>query len=291
MNPKALLRNIHTLFSLPDVVLRVNQLINQPDTRTDELTQAILCDPGLAARLLRLVNSAYYGSRRRVETVSQAIVLLGQRELRNLITTTVAVDMFEGLPADQINMDRFWQHSIMTGLAARGLAQRLHLRQGEHFFIAGLLHGIGKLIFYSQYPDRYREVLERAGPDQQARIAAERQIFGFTYADLSAELLKSWRLLDDLHLAIAYHLEPGKTPDHQREATLLHVAVHIADAIQPKADATAPATPHDQSLERIATLAALLGLHPDSLISLPAEIETHAKEIFQTIRPGAAVVS
>lgn len=60
----------------------------------EELVQAILCDSGLAARLLRLVNSAYYGSRRRVETVSQAIVLLGQRELRNLITTTVAVDMF-----------------------------------------------------------------------------------------------------------------------------------------------------------------------------------------------------
>lgn len=287
MNPKSLLRTIHTLFSLPDVVLRVNQLINQPDTRTEELVQAILCDPGLAARLLRLVNSAYYGSRRRVETVSQAIVLLGQRELRNLITTTVAVELFEGLPADQINMDRFWQHSIMTGLAARGLAQRLHLRQGEHFFIAGLLHGVGKLIFYSQYPDRYREVLERAGPDQQARIAAERQIFGFTYADLSAELLKSWRLLDDLHLAIAYHLEPSKASDHRREATLLHVAAQIADAMQPKTDAA----PIEHALEHVASPAALLGLPPDSLVLLPAEIETHAKEVFETIRPGATFLS
>lgn len=154
MNPKSLIRNIRTLFSLPDVVIRVNQLINEPNTRTEDLARVILCDPGLSARLLRLVNSAYYGSRRRAETVSHAIVLLGHRELRDLITATVTVDLFEGLPPEQVNMDRFWQHSVMTGIAARGLAQRLHLHQKEHFFIAGLLHGIGKLIFYSQYPDR-----------------------------------------------------------------------------------------------------------------------------------------
>ena len=88
-------------------MLRVNQLINQADARTEELAQAILCDPGLSARLLRLANSACYGARRRVEIVSQAIVLLGQREWRNLVTTTITVLLFEGLPADQINIDQF----------------------------------------------------------------------------------------------------------------------------------------------------------------------------------------
>jgi HD-like signal output (HDOD) protein len=291
MSPKSLVQNIHTLYSLPDVVLRVNQLINEPNTRTEQLAQAILCDPGLAARLLKLVNSAYYGSRRRIETVSHAIVLLGHRELRDLVIATVAVNMFEGLPPDQVNMDRFWQHSVMAGLAARGLAQRLHLRQGEHFFIAGLLHGVGKLIFYSQYPDRYHQVLERAGPNPQARVAAERQVFGFTYADLSAELLKSWRLLDLMHVAIAHHLEPSKALDHRREATILFVAVQIANDMQTSVGGVSSPAPAEPDPERFAALAKQLGLPPESLASLPAEIALHSKEIFETIRPGATQAS
>lgn len=291
MNPKSLIRNTHTLFSLPDVVIRVNQLISEPNTQTEDLAQTILCDPGLSARLLRLVNSAYYGSRRRAETVSHAIVLLGHRELRDLITATVTVDLFEGLPPEQVNMDQFWQHSVMTGIAAQGLAQRLHLHQKEHFFIAGLLHGIGKLIFYSQYPDRYREVMERAGANEQARIVAERQIFGFTYAAVSAELLKSWRLLERLQVAIAHHLEPGKAPDHRREATILHVAVQIANSMQPSASATFSTAPAGQAPAHFAALAHRLELPPESLASLPTEIKLHAKEIFEAIRPGATLVS
>ncbi len=291
MSRKSLVQNIQTLFSPPDVLLRVNRLISAPDTGTEELAQAILCDPGLAARLLKLVNSAYYGSRRRIETVSHAIVLLGHRELHNLVTATVAVDMFQGLPSDQVNMDRFWRHSVTSGIAARGLAQRLRLRQGEHFFIAGLLHGVGKLVFYSQYPDRYHEVLERAGPSPQARIIAERQIFGFTYADLSAELLKSWRLLDQMHAAIAHHLEPGKALDHRRDATILNVAVQIADDVQPGAGDASPTARAEPDPERFAALAELLDLPTESLASLPAEIELHAKEIFEAIRPGATSVS
>jgi HD-like signal output (HDOD) protein len=291
MTPKSLVQSTHTLFSLPDVVIRVNQLISDPDTQTADLAEAILCDPGLAARLLRLVNSAYYGSRRRVETISHAIVLLGHRELRDLMVATVTANLFEGLPPEQVNMDRFWQHSIMCGIAARGLAQRHRLREGERFFTAGLLHGVGKLILYSQYPERYRKVLQLAGDNEQARVVAERQVFGFTYAELSAELLKSWRLLDQMHAAIAHHLEPSKALDHRREAAILNVAVQIADDVQPGAGDASSTAQAEPDPERFAALAKLLDLPTESLASLPAEIELHAKEIFEAIRPGATLVS
>lgn len=290
MTPKSLVQSTHTLFSLPDVVIRVNQLISDPDTQTADLAEAILCDPGLAARLLRLVNSAYYGSRRRVETISHAIVLLGHRELRDLMVATVTANLFEGLPPEQVNMDRFWQHSIMCGIAARGLAQRHRLREGERFFTAGLLHGVGKLILYSQYPERYRKVLQLAGDNEQARVVAERQVFGFTYAELSAELLKSWRLLESLHVAIAYHLEPSKAPDYRLEATILHVAVQIVNRMQTGANDTPSTAQAEPTPEDFAPLASLLGLLPESLASLPAEIDLHARELFQIIRSEAKPV-
>ena len=280
MTPKSLVRSVHTLFSLPDVVIRVNTLIEDPIARISDLAEMVLCDPGWAARLLRLVNSAYYNPPYRVGTVSQAIILLGQHELRNLVLATVAVSLFKGLPPERINMEQFWLHSIMCGVAARGLARHRRLRDSERLFIAGLLYGTGKLVFYSQCPDLYREVLQQAGDDEQACIAAERQVFGFTYADLGAELLKTWRLPENLYMAVAHHLEPAKALDYRLEAMILHVAVQIVSSLQ----AGVGGTPSTSDPEHFAPLANLLELPPESLASLAAEINPQAMEIFGIIR-------
>lgn len=285
MNPKSLAQSTHTLFSLPDVVTCINRMIDDPNAQTADLAETILCDAGLAARLLRLANSAYYNPRRRVETVSHAIILLGHRELRDLVMTTVVVSIFQGLPPELVNMDRFWLHCIRCGSAARRLAQHRHLHGNEHFFIAGLLHGVGKLVLYSQYPERYREVLELAGEDESARIAAERRIFKFTYAEVGAELLKNWRIFDHLHMAIAHHLEPARAPTPYRlEATILHVAVQIANSMPADANALSDA-PMDYTSANFASLAKLLHLKPELLASLPAEIDLQAREVFEIVRP------
>lgn len=291
MNLKSCAQSTHTLVSLPDVVIRINQMIDDPKAQTTDLAEVILYDAGLAARLLRLANSAYYHPRRRIETVSQAITLLGYRELRNLIIATTSVSLFEGLPPELINMDRFWLHSIRCDSAARKLAQHCHIRGGERFLTIGLLHGIGKLVLYSQYPEYYREVLALAGEDEEARVAAERQVFRFTYADLGAELLKSWRFMEQMYLAVAYHLEPGKAPaDYRLEATILHVAVQIANHLPAEVDAdTLSATSAENTPEYLASLARMLNLPPETLASLPAEVDRQSWEIFGIIRPDAIV--
>lgn len=285
MDLKSLVQNTRTLFSLPDVVVCINQLIDDPNAQIAELAETVLCDAGLAARLLRLANSAYYHPRRRVETISHAIILLGYRQLRDLVMTTVAVSIFKGLPPELVNMDRFWLHSIRCGSAARRLAQHRQFQETEHFFIAGLLHGVGKLVLYSAYPERYREVLELSGDNEAARIAAERRIFKFTYAEVGAELLKSWRLYDHLQMAIAYHLDPARAPTTYRlEATILHVAVQIANSMPAEADALSDASV-GQNMRNFAPLAKLLNLKPELLDMLPAEIDLQAREIFEIVRP------
>lgn len=287
MTPESLVQNTHTLFSLPDVALRVNELIDQPNTRPADLAEVILCDPALAARLLRLVNSAYYALPSPVETVSQAIYLIGQRELRDLVMATSAVNLFKGLPPEQVNMEQFWFHSIACGIAARELARRCHLPEGERLFLAGLLHGIGKLIFYSQCADQYREVLQQVEWEGMEAAAAEQQVFGFTYGDLSAELLKSWRFPERLWMAVAHHLEPSGAPNHWLEAMIIHAASYVASSLQPStsADPLSVGSP-----EILASLDDQLQLSPESIASLPAQINLQVMEVFEIVQPGSTLI-
>ena len=286
MTPEALVKNTQTLFSLPDVAFRVNELVDQPDTRPGELAEVILCDPALAARLLRLVNSAYYGLSYQVETVSQAIQLIGQRELRDLVMATAAVNLFKGLPPEQVNMEQFWFHSIACGIAARELARRCRLPEGERLFLAGLLHGVGRLIFYSQCADQYRRVLQQVEGEELAVAAVEQQVFGFTYADLSAELLRGWRFPDRLWMAVAHHLEPANAPSYWLEAAIIHAACDVASSLQPGGGVELLGA-HSSGL--MASLARMLELDPESLASLPAEINTQVIEVFEIIQPGATL--
>ena len=280
----ALVRDVQTLVSLPDALLRINALIDDPTTRIADLAEVILCDPALSARLLRLINSAYYGLPNRIESIPHAINLIGLRTLRDLVLTSSAVNLFDGLPPEQVNMERFWLHSIACGAAVRLLARRKRLTHADRLFVAGLLHGIGKLIFYSQCPAQYRKVLGYVERGRCDLLTAERWVFGFTYAELSAELLRAWRLPDYLRVAVAYHLRPNQAPEYRLEATLVHVAARIATDLQTEI-AGKPAVEHNP--RNLAEFVRLLKLPPESLATLPDEVRQSATEIFAIVRPGA----
>ncbi len=284
ITPQSLVQSVHTLASLPDVLIRINVLIDDPATQIDDLARAILCDPALSARLLRLVNSAYYGLPNRVESIASAINLIGQRVLLDLVFASSAVNLFEGLSPTQVNMDQFWLHSIVCGTTARLLARRKRLTNGERLFIAGLLHGIGKLVFYSQCPDQYRKALDLVERGECDPVAAEQRIFGFTYAELSAELFKAWRLPDYLRVAVAYHLRPDHAPDYRMEAMIVHVAAQIASVFlqTDTAKLSTGCTP-----EILAVPAQLLRLPSESLATFSGEVRQSTAKIFAMVRPGA----
>jgi HD-like signal output (HDOD) protein len=279
-----LVRDIQTLVSLPDALLRLNALIDNPATQLTELAEAILCDPALSARLLRLINSTYYGLPNRVESIPHAINLIGQQTLRDLALASSAVNLFDGLPPEQVNMDRFWLHSIACGAAARLLARRKRLTNAERLFIAGLLHSIGKLVFYSQCPDQYRKVLGYVERGECDLLTAERRVFGFNYVELSAELLRAWRLPDYLRVAVAYQLQPTQAPEYRLEAWIVHIAARIATDLQTDITANPAAGCNPQNLAKFARL---LQLPPESLATLPDEVRQSTTEIFTIVRPGA----
>jgi HD-like signal output (HDOD) protein len=226
-------QEVSTLLSFPEAAVHINKLVDDPESSNEALSKAILKDPGLTARVLKLVNSPMFRRKTKIETVSHAVTLLGRQEIRNLVLATSVAQAFKSLPPEVVDMAAFWRNSICCGTAASFLARALNVPHEERLFIAGLLHGVGKLVFYSQYPDHYRLVLEHRENGEDAIIAAEREVFGFDHAVMASALLCEWKFPDTLQLIIAHYLEPEKAQEFQVETAIVSAAASIAQHIDP----------------------------------------------------------
>lgn len=224
MNPaEHLVVNSTDLVSLPTVVLRVAEMLTG-DYSAAEIGAAVAQDPALTVRLLKIVNSPYYGFSGRVDTVTRAVSLVGVDVLYALILTTTVVRGFKHIPASLVNMDDFWLHSLCCGEIARLLAKEARVLHGERLFIAGLLHRVGSLVLYMKLPEQARQVLEIAGGDERLWPGLERTLIGCDHVEVGAELAKSWRLPPGLCAAIRWQLQPTQAEDYRMEASLVYLA-------------------------------------------------------------------
>lgn len=233
MTPQQLVLEVEHLFSLPDVAIRINELIDQPDTSTKELVDVVQLDAGIAATVLRLANSAWYGLPSRVDTISRAITLIGMKALRDLVLSTSVITTFKGISSEFVDMMDFWDNSVTCGVVTRNLAKKCGIRESERMFLAGLLHKVGRLVFYASRPVQYRQVLMDKDMGEVAIVEAERAVFGFTYAELGGALLRAWRLPEALDEMIAFQTRPMDAPLYKREAAIVHVAADIAFHMSP----------------------------------------------------------
>ncbi len=223
---------ISGLVSLPDVCIRLTELLRSPDASARTIGEVVARDPNLTARLLKLVNSAFYGFVRRIDTVTRAITVIGDRELYNLVLAVSAVKSFSGVPSVLVNMDSFWRHSIYCGLIARSLGKRCRVLHPERLFVTGLLHDIGSLILYKQVPGLAKDLLMVAQGDERVLCEAEEQALGFGHAELGALLMERWMLPDALAGAVRHHHNPGAAREHMLEASLVHMAEVFANRSQ-----------------------------------------------------------
>jgi HD-like signal output (HDOD) protein len=233
MTPQQLAQEVETLFSLPDIAIRLNELIDLPNTSTQDLVEVVQLDAGIAATVLRLANSAWYGLPAKVDTISRAITLIGQRALRDLVLSTSVIRTFKGISAEFVDMRDFWDNSVTCGVVTRNLAQKVGMRETERMFLAGLLHKVGRLVFYASRPVQYRQVLQDRQHGEAAIIEAERAVFGFDYAQLGAALLRSWRVPAALDEVIEFQLTPLDAPNQAKEAAIVHMAGDIAFHMAP----------------------------------------------------------
>lgn len=231
MHPRDLVTDNVQLLSLPEVCLRIQQLADDPYADMAEFGQLVIQDPALTTRLLKLVNSAYYGFPGRVDTISRAVNLVGIAELRNLTLAMAAVEVFGGLENEHFDMLGFWRHSVYCALVARFLAKQAHVLHAERLFIAGLLHDVGRLLIFSLLQDESARIQQRMEQGEEV-CAAERKELGFDHAQVGYELLSLWQIPKELRIAVAFHHLPEVAEEARLEATLVALANQIAHQVE-----------------------------------------------------------
>lgn len=224
MDPIDLVSGVVRLVSLPEVCIRVTEMLEDPRTNATDLGNVISRDTSLTARLLKIVNSAYYGFQSRIETVTRAITIIGLRELRGLVLAASAIEAFSKIPNELLNMAHFWRHSVYCGVVGQILAKECHVLHGERLFIAGLLHDIGKLIICHRLPDQAQEIMEKTIVENRLDFEVEKEVLGFDHTDIGGMLLSEWNMPDSLREAVQFHHDPHGAQEAVLDACLVHIA-------------------------------------------------------------------
>ncbi|MCK4866365.1 MAG: HDOD domain-containing protein [Gammaproteobacteria bacterium] len=229
LTPKELVTGSIRLVSLPEVCIRVNEMLDEPSVTAAELGHIISQDTSLTARLLKIVNSSYYGFQAKIETVSRAVTVVGLRELRGLAIAASAVETFSNVPDEILNKVRFWRHSLYCGVIARLLAEQCHVLHSERLFVAGLLHDIGKLIIAQRLPTETRMITLEADAGNRSEFEVEQDFLGFNHAEVGGELMKAWSMPETLFESVAYHHNPRQAETGIMETCLVHLANIFTD--------------------------------------------------------------
>lgn len=232
VNLEQLILNSATVFSLPDIYLRLNNSLNNPRSAVTEIGNIISDDQGLTARLLKIANSPLYGFPSRIETIAKAVLLIGTQQIRDLALATSIIKLFEGIPEELISMEKFWRHSIACAVVARVIAGYRREPNIEQFFTAGILHDIGRLIMFSGMADQCRELMVRCRKDRLLLHKAEREFIGFDHADVGSAMLKKWKIPFTLIDPVEFHHNPAMAGRYPLEAAIIHVADIIAHALK-----------------------------------------------------------
>jgi len=232
VSAQALVAGAVEITSLPEVYTRLDAAIEDPYSNLDDVGALLADDPALAARLLRLANSALYRFPAPVETITQAITVIGTKPLRELVLATSVIDMFQHVAPELVSQESFWRHSIGCGLAARAVAAWRRESNVERFYVAGLLHDLGRLVLYLKLPERAEAALAMSRREGLALHRAEQELLGFDHADVGAELLRYWQLPAALSEAVGGHHRPQRAHDYPLETATVHLADILANALR-----------------------------------------------------------
>ena len=262
-----LVQSVDSLVTLPEVFIRINRLVEDPDSTMTDIAKAVGQDPAFTMRLLRVANSSFYNFPSAVDTIQKAVSIIGTGHIRSLALATSVASSFKGLPNTLVSMENFWRHSLYCALVARNLAKQVGKCDPEAVFTAALLHDIGELVLFNRFPQQSKDalllVLDSA--DELPVYQAERQIMGFDHAQVGGELARQWKLPKMLQECIEYHHNIRTEISFQREVALVHIANILALMAEVRTFDPGDVSPIDPLAWEI------LGLEPEEVIHTTVE--------------------
>lgn len=228
---ESLLSRIADVPTLPASVLRVMQMIEDPFCSSSDLAKVIQADPAMAAKVLKLANSSYYGFRQKISNIPQAVTLLGFATLKNALLAAAVFDMFR-IQGTGFDLPALWKHSVTTATAAKLVAKRVRYPQAEKAFTAALLHDIGKIVLARFIPLGLAEIMDAVREDQLAMYDAEKKVLGLSHPALGAWVLGRWGLPAPVVEAVEFHHHPTRAQTSFDLAAIVYLANILAHRSQ-----------------------------------------------------------
>jgi len=210
--------------SFSTTVAKVLEVCNSPKTSPNELNKVISLDPVLTGKVLTLINSAYYSLPKKVSSLTRAIIMLGINTVKNLALSTAIMGSVGGKGSfHALDTDDFWTHSICTGVTSKILAASIGVpaAEREEYFVAGLLHDLGKIPLNNRFPDKYTQALEMANAKQISLYQAEDLTLGINHCLTGKMIAEKWKLSETLVDAIYFHHSPGNVCEENKQVTTL----------------------------------------------------------------------
>ena len=276
MTPHQLIAEVEGLFSLPEVYLQIRNTIDDPKSSIDDVARIISRDPNISARILRIANSSFFGFATEITTVSRAITIMGLAHLHDLVLAVSAVKAFKGIDSDLITMKDFWLHSVFCATIAHLLARKCNIIDNERLFVCGILHDLGHLVIYAKLPNQAGKVLCKAKQEQRPVADLERESYGFDYADVGGELLKSWNLPASLYQTVANHTHLYLAEQFELDSAIIQISNILA--LQDESIKTGiPAPDYEPQALRIT------GLTEDELEPVKIEAKRNMAEIIKLL--------
>ncbi|MDA0747608.1 MAG: HDOD domain-containing protein [bacterium] len=215
---RRLVEKITSLPTLPGSVTRITQMLDNPDTTASEVGKEIAKDQVLSAKVLKLVNSGFYGFSQPISTIPHAMVLLGFNVVKTLVLSTSVLDMMAQ------SMEGLWQHSLACARTCGIIARYVDLDDPEEVSVTGLLHDLGKVVMEEHMKDVFDEVVQRVQNEKMLFYKAEEEVMEVTHANIGGWLLEKWQLPSQLVEPIMYHHSFHPSRQHADRTAVLHLA-------------------------------------------------------------------
>jgi HD-like signal output (HDOD) protein len=263
--------------SPPMIFLLINETMKNPKSSVLDIAEIINKDQGLTARLLKMANSPLYGFPYKIETITQAISILGTQQINDLILATTVLSLFKGIPEELIDLESFWNHSIACGISARIIATFRREPNLERFFVAGILHDIGRLILYTKMPELSTELLEKYREGEGLLYMVEQEIIGFDHGDIGGLLAEKWKLPLSTKEMVQFHHRPYVSTHFPTETAIIHLADILAHAMELGSSGERFVPPLDKKAWEC------IGIAPSVFPSVMGKIEEQFNETIKTL--------
>jgi HD-like signal output (HDOD) protein len=275
-----ILQSVEKMPSLPLTALKVLRLANNVNSPPQEMLETIKVDPVITAKVLKMINSSYFGLGSTVTDLRQALVMLGMNTIKNLALTSALLTTMKSKKCSTLDLDGLWLHSLATAVSSKIIAREAGLPRMSHdeFFIIGLLHNIGKIFIFQFLEDEYSDVLENAKTKGLSLSESENDILSMTSAEIGGLLAKKWQLPDNITSGILYNQTFSEAKDFSKTCAIIKIASYISTLKEIGwSDGLLLASPSEDAY----TLAGVtLEDLEDPMVDLPEQIE-NAKSFIQ----------